>query len=142
LLGIPDSIQASMNPSASGVDEQCSISFHYNNGRSANLFASLASNLETDADVFGTKGRIRLTSRFYEPSATINYYPGIVDTRTLVGLDREAGFGYQFEARHVQECLKSGKTESPVWSLDDTLNLMKTLDRIRLAMGLKYDVDK
>ncbi len=142
LLGIPDSIQASMNPSASGVDEQCSISFHYDNGRSANLFATLASNLETDADVFGTKGRIRLTSRFYEPSATINYYPGIVDTRTLVGLDREAGFGYQFEARHVQECLKSGKTESPVWSLDDTLNLMKTLDRIRLAMGLKYDVDK
>lgn len=142
LLGIPDSIQASMNPSASGVDEQCSISFHYNNGRSANLFATLASNLETDADVFGTKGRIRLTSRFYEPSATINYYPGIVNTRTLVGLDREAGFGYQFEARHVQECLKSGTTESPVWSLDDTLNLMKTLDRIRLAMGLKYDVDK
>jgi predicted dehydrogenase len=142
LLGIPDSIQASMNPSASGVDEQCSISFHYDNGRSANLFATLASNLETDADVFGTKGRIRLTSRFYEPSATINYYPGIVDTRTLVGLDREAGFGYQFEARHVQECLKSGTTESPIWSLDDTLNLMKTLDRIRLAMGLKYDVDK
>ncbi|MFM7221967.1 MAG: Gfo/Idh/MocA family protein [Bacteroidota bacterium] len=142
ILGVPDKTQASMNPAATGVDEQCSISFHYNNGRSANLFATLASNLETDADIFGTKGRIRLTSRFYEPSATIQYYPGIVDTRTLVGVDREAGFGYQFEARHVQECLEEGKTESPIWSLDHTLDLMKTLDRIRTAMGLKYGVDE
>lgn len=142
ILGVPDKIQASMNPAATGVDEQCSISFHYNNGRSANLLATLASNLETDADIFGTKGRIRLTSRFYEPSATIQYYPGIVDTRTLVGVDREAGFGYQFEARHVQECLAEGKIESPIWSLDHTLDLMKTLDRVRTAMGLKYGVDE
>ena len=140
LLGVPDDITAHMNPAPTGVDEQCSIQFKYENGISANLFATLASNLETDADIFGTAGRIRLTSRFYEPSATIQYYPGHVESRTLVPLEREPGFGYQHEARHVGECLRQGLTESPVWGLEDTLGLMKTLDRIRLAMGLVYEL--
>jgi predicted dehydrogenase len=140
LLGVPDDITAHMNPAHTRVDEQCSIQFKYKNGMSANLFATLASNLETDADIFGTAGRIRLTSRFYEPSATIQYYPGHVETRTLVPLEREPGFGYQHEARHVGECLRQGLIESPVWGLEDTLGLMKTLDRIRLAMGLVYEL--
>ena len=140
LLGVPDEITAHMNPAPTGVDEQCSIQFKYKNGKSANLFATLASNLETDADVFGTEGRIRLTSRFYEPSATIQYYQGHVDSRILVPLEREPGFGYQHEARHVGECLRQGLIESPVWGFEDTLGLMKTLDRIRLAMDLVYEL--
>ena len=140
LLGVPDEITAYMNPAPTGVDEQCSIQFKYKNGMSANLFATLASNLETDADIFGTAGRIRLTSRFYEPSATIQYYHGHVETRTLVPLEREPGFGYQHEARHVGECLRQGLTESPVWGLEETLSLMKTLDKIRFAMGLVYQL--
>ena len=141
LLGKPDTIIATMDPASTGVDEQCSMIFRYKGGQTATLFSTLASNLETDADIFGTEGRIRLTSRFYEPSATIQYYPGIVSTRTEIAVDKEPGFGYQHEARHVQECLLKGLTESPVWTLNDTLDLMETLDRVRDAMGLRYAVD-
>jgi predicted dehydrogenase len=141
LLGKPDNIIATMDPATTGVDEQCSMIFHYKNGQTATLFSTLASNLETDADIFGTEGRIRLTSRFYEPSATIQYYPGIVSTRTEIPVEKEPGWGYQHEARHVQECLQKGLTESPVWSLDDTLDLMETLDRVREAIGLNYPAD-
>ena len=141
LLGKPDTIIAKMDPAYTGVDEQCSMIFHYKNGQTATLFSTLVSNLETDADIFGTEGRIRLTSRFYEPSATIQYYPGIVSTRTEIPIEKEPGFGYQHEARHVQDCLQKGLTESPVWSLDDTLDLMETLDRVREAIGLNYPVD-
>lgn len=141
ILGKPDTIIATMDPASTGVDEQCSMIFQYKTGQTATLFSTLASNLETDADIFGTEGRIRLTSRFYEPSATIQYYPGIVSTRTEIPVDKEPGFGYQHEARHVQDCLLKGLTESPVWSLTDTLDLMETLDRVRTAMGLRYAVD-
>jgi predicted dehydrogenase len=141
ILGVPDSITAKMDPAHTGVDEQCSMVFHYKNGMTANLFSTLASNLETDADIFGTKGRIRLTNRFYEPSATIQYYPDIITSRTIIPIEKEAGWGYQHEIRHVNECLQKGLTESPVWSLDDTFNLMQTLDRIRKEMGLRYSVD-
>ncbi len=141
ILGVPDSITAKMDTAHTGVDEQCSMVFHYKNGMTANLFSTLASNLETDADIFGTKGRIRLTNRFYEPSATIQYYPDIITSRTIIPIEKEAGWGYQHEIRHVNECLQKGLTESPVWILDDTFNLMQTLDAIREQMGLRYSVD-
>lgn len=131
LLGKPDEIIASMTPASTGVDEQCAIIFKYQNGRMATLFSSFASNLETDADVFGTKGRIRLTNRFYEPTATIQYYPEQVDSRTFVSIEKEPGWGYQHEIRHVVDCLNKGLKESPVWGLDETLALMETLDRVR-----------
>ena len=142
ILGVPDSITAKMDPAHTGVDEQCSMVFHYKNGMTANLFSTLASNLETDADIFGTKGRIRLTNRFYEPSTTIQYYPDIITSRTIIPIEKEAGWGYQHEIRHVNECLQKGLTESPVWSLDETLSLMQTLDAIREQMGLRYSVDQ
>ena len=141
LLGKPDKILASMDLAKTGVDEQSAIIFQYKSGKTASLFSTLASNLETDADIFGTKGRIRLTSRFYEPSATIQYYPDRVDSRQLVSLERQNGWGYQHEIRHVNECLQKGLTESPMHSLIDTLALMQTLDAIRSQMGLKYEVD-
>jgi len=138
ILGVPNSITAKMDPAPTGVDEQCSMVFHYKNGMTANLFSTLASNLETDADIFGTKGRIRLTNRFYEPSTTIQYYPDIITSRTIIPIEKEPGWGYQHEIRHVNECLQKGLTESPVWTLDDTLSLMKTLDAVRAIIGLKY----
>jgi predicted dehydrogenase len=141
ILGVPDSITAKMDPASTGVDEQCSMVFHYKNGMTANLFSTLAANLETDADIFGTQGRIRLTNRFYEPSATIQYYPDIITSRTVIPIEKEPGWGYQHEIRHVNECLQQGLTESPVWTLDDTFKLMQTLDAIREAMGLRYSVD-
>ena len=131
ILGKPDEVIASMTPASTGVDEQCAIIFKYKNGRMASLFSSFASNLETDADIFGTQGRIRLTNRFYEPTATIQYYPDQVDSRTLVPVEKEPGWGYQHEIRHVVDCLNKGLKESPVWGLDETLALMETLDRIR-----------
>ena len=141
ILGKPDKILASMDIASTGVDEQCSMIFQYKNGQTASLFSSLSSNLETDADIFGTKGRIRLTSRFYEPSATIQYYPDKVDSRQLLPFERENGWGYQHEIRHVNECLRKGLKESPMHTLDDSLAIMNTLDTIRAEMGLTYAVD-
>jgi predicted dehydrogenase len=139
LFGKPDEISARINRASTGVDEQCSMIFQYEDGRTATLFSTLASDLETDADIFGTEGRIRITGRMSEPSATIQYYSG--GRQTAIPIAREFGWGYQYEARHVQECLREGLTESQIWSLDDTLNLMETLDRVRKAVGLVYSAD-
>ncbi|HVW97155.1 MAG TPA: Gfo/Idh/MocA family oxidoreductase [Mucilaginibacter sp.] len=142
ILGIPESIEASMKPASTGVDEQCAILFKYGNGAMAQLFSSFCTNLATEADIAGTNGRIRLTSRFYEPSATIEYYPGYSDSRQIIPVEKEKGFGYQYEARHVNNCLKRGLTESGVRPLSDTLKLMELLDRIRKKAGIRYTTDE
>jgi len=42
----------------------------------------------------------------------------------------------------VVRCLRSGETESPMVPLDDTLALMRQLDRIRERIGLRYQADE
>jgi predicted dehydrogenase len=142
ILGKPDAIEASMTAAPSGVDEQCAVLFKYKGGAVAQLFSTFATDLATEADICGTEGRIRLTTRFFDTAARIEYYSGRLDTREVIEVAKEDGFGYQYEARHVTECLQKGLTESPVMSFADTLELMETLDAIRKAAGIKYAADE
>ena len=57
-----------------------------------------------------------------------NYQKKYLDEREVIPVEKEAGFGYQYEARHVNECLKKGLIESPVMTHADTLTLMEILD--------------
>ncbi len=142
VLGKPDVVEASMTPAGTGVDEQCCVLFKYDNGAMASLFSSFSTNLPTEAEISGRLGRIRLTSRFYEPTTIIEYYPGRVDSKQILSYDREPGWGYQYEIRHVNDCLRKGLTESPIMSFSDTLLLMDTLDRVRKAAGIHYAADE
>lgn len=141
ILGKPDTIEATMTPAATGVDEQIAVLFKYNNGAMAHLFSSFVTNLPTQAEINGTEGCITLTTRFYEPSATIQLSKKVPYEREIIPVEKEAGFGYQYEARHVNECLKKGLPESPVMTHADTLTLMEVLDTIRLKAGIKYPAD-
>lgn len=142
ILGKPDQIEATMTPAPTGVDEQCAILFKYKNGAQAQLFSTFSSNLATEADICGTGGRIRLTSRFYEPSSNIEFYPERTDSRQIIPVPKEAGSGYQYEARHVNDCLRKGMTESDSVSFADTLLMMETLDKIRETAGIHYPADE
>jgi predicted dehydrogenase len=141
ILGKPDAIDAVITPASTGVDEQCAILFRYKNGALAQLFSTFSSNLATEADICGTDGRIRLTSRFYEPSSTVEFYSDRAESREVIPVEKEPGFGYQYEARHVNDCLRKGLTESPIVSFADTLQLMETLDEIRKVAGIRYPAD-
>jgi predicted dehydrogenase len=142
ILGRPDIIEASMTPTPEGVDEQCAALFKYKNGTMAQLFSTLSSNTGTEADISGTKSRIRLTARFYAPSARIELFTGREDSIQSIPFQEESGSGYQYEARHVGECLRNGLTESPVMTHNDSLLIMETLDRIRAAAGIHYSADQ
>jgi len=48
------------------------------------------------------------------------------------------GFGYQYEAAHVMKCLDEGKIESDRMTWQTTLDLMETLDRIRIDAGIFF----
>lgn len=141
LLGKPDSIDATMTPASTGVDEQCAIRFQYNNGAIANLFCTLASNLASGGDIGGTEGRIRFTHRMHGPTTQLECYTGAVDTRQLIATEQAKGNGYEYEIRHVNECLQNNLKESPVLTHAFTLLLMQTLDVIRAKAGIRYSVD-
>lgn len=141
VLGKPDEIEAVMIPAVTGVDDQCAIRFRYNNGAIAHLFSSFAANLATGADIAGDKGRVRFTHRFHGPTTQLEYYSGTVDTREIISFDQAKGNGYEYEAHHVNECLRANLTESPVLTHQHTLLMMQTLDAIRAKAGIIYPVD-
>jgi predicted dehydrogenase len=141
VLGKPDHIDAVMTPAPTAVDEQCAIRFQYKDGAIAQLFCSFASNLATGADIAGDEGRIRFTHRFHGPTSVLEYYPGAVDTREVIPFEKVSGNGYEYEARHVNECLRKNLKESPVLTHRFTLLLMETLDEIRSKAGIRYPSD-
>ncbi|MBN8578724.1 MAG: Gfo/Idh/MocA family oxidoreductase [Cytophagales bacterium] len=141
LLGKPDVIDAAMTPAHTGIDEQCVIRFQYKHGAIANMFCTLATNLASGGDIGGTDGRLRFTHRMHGPTTTLEFYPSVVDTREVIEVEKAAGFGYEYEIRHVNECLQNNLVESPVLTHHFTLLLMQTLDIIRAQAGIRYSVD-
>ncbi|HVX52455.1 MAG TPA: Gfo/Idh/MocA family oxidoreductase, partial [Chitinophagaceae bacterium] len=141
LLGKPDVIEASMSPAHTGVDLQCAIMFKYKNGALAQLFSTNDTDTATEADINGTKGCVRLKGRFHELSAVIEFTPKPGETQVMPFVKDDAGWGYQYEARHAGECLRKGLTESPVMTHQDSIDLIETLDRIRQKAGIYYPAD-
>ncbi|MBA4055967.1 MAG: oxidoreductase [Marivirga sp.] len=140
LFGRPEEVNAVMNPFPSGVDEQISMSMKFNRGELAILSSTFAADTPVEATIVGTKGYIRMNNRFHSPVSTLQIIKDKMAPLTIEVL-REDGSGYQFEARHVSQCLRDGLIESPVMSHADSILLMETLDRIREKCGIKYAVD-
>lgn len=141
LLGRPIEVKAVMTPYPSGVDEQIAITLRFPNDVLAILSASFSTDTPVEATIMGTGGYLRMRDRFYNPVSTIE----VVKDRNPpkpIETHREDGFGYQFQARHVSECLRNNLIESPVMSHADSVLLMETLDRIRETCGIKYEADR
>lgn len=82
-----------------------------------------------------------MTNRFHNAVGNVALFKNEVPV-DIGPIHRESGAGYQFEARHVCECLRKNLLESPVMRHEDTLLLMETLDRIRATCGIYYDADE
>jgi predicted dehydrogenase len=142
LLGKPEKIAASMTPYTTGVDEQCCMTLTHPGGAISSLSCTFAVDTPIQAVIAGTLGRIEMHNRFHNPSSTVYLISGKGGKPEEQEVYREDGYGYQFEAQHVTDCLLEGLTESPVMTHQDTLELMETLDAIRKVCGIRYDVDE
>lgn len=138
VLGAPSRIAALAHLGETGVDEQAGILFGYDAGQLAILHSAVETETLQEAAILGTEGRIRLAPRFWCPSRL---------ALSLEGEDDEVlefpyeGQGYQFEADEVMACLREGRTESAVMPLDESVQVMETLDRIRAEWGLRYPME-
>jgi predicted dehydrogenase len=140
LLGKPVDVKALMTTYESGVDEQCAITMKFADGALAVLSSTFAADTPVEAMIAGTAGRVHMRNRFHNAVGTMEIVAG-GESAQNIHVQREDGFGYQFEARHVGECVEKGLLESPIMKHSDSLLLMETLDRIRKECGIRYHVD-
>jgi predicted dehydrogenase len=134
-LGVPDEIKASASFSPTGSEESVSIIFRYGDGRMADLYSSYKTNVGIGCDILCEKGNMTV-SRGRDMSQRV-----IID---LHGRDKEEfswnppAMGYHWEAEEVMRCLDAELKVSPVVPLSFSLDLIKTLDRIRKAAGIMF----
>ena len=136
ILGKPATIKASANFGSTGVDEQCGMVLTYKEGQLALLDCTLLAKTDCIGLIQGETGQIRIHSRFHETMG-VTLLPEDKESTTYT-FERQT-HGYDYEAQHVMQCLAEGRTESPLWSLNDSLNLMDLLDAIRAEAGIVYE---
>lgn len=136
----PVDITSQVQMGETGVDEQSALVFRYGAGQLAQLSCAIRTTTHHEASVFGTEGRVRLHSPWWR-GTTLTFWrsPGVEggETETLPF----AGNGYNYEAAEAMACIRAGKLESSVMPLDETLQLMETLDVIRAQWGLRYPME-
>lgn len=134
-MGVPDEVTAKALFGQTGSEESISIIFNYNDGRMATLYSSFRTAGGIGVDLLGENGNLHF-SRGRDMSQRLKV--------AINGTDEEEfslmpeGMGYQYEAAEVMACLDNGDLESRIVPHSFTLDLMRTLDRIREAAGIVY----
>lgn len=134
----PDSVTGLFHLGETGVDEQGAMVLGYSGGALAVLSSAVRTNTPHEACIMGTEGMIQLHAPFWRG-----------DRATLIRPEEDPieihlsypSTGYQFEAAAVGNCLREGRLESDIMPLDESLQIMNTLDRIRTEWGLIYPMD-
>ena len=122
------------------VDEQSVIIGQYANGALFTVTSAIRTDMPDTAWVFGTKGYIRIPVFWKPESAAVacgedeRFLEAPVPQR-VSGIRDE---GYQFEVRHVNECLRRGLKESPLVTHAMTRDVLSMCDMVRSQWGLSY----
>ncbi|NJW54904.1 gfo/Idh/MocA family oxidoreductase, partial [Salinimicrobium sp. CDJ15-91] len=114
--------------------EHCDIIFEYPGDTTAILQSSIIENTPTLGEIELETAVIKIGPTWYEPTAVSIISKNGTETKVF----EAASYGYEYEARHVQEMLRQNKTESDVMTFEKSLELISLLDKTRKEIGLEF----
>ena len=135
VLGEPATVEVHGSLSPQGVDAEAGLLLGWNDGARALLDMSLLAHQAGTARIVGTEGRLDVPAPFYRPTRLVHT---MADGSVEVHERELEGRGYVSMLRAVHECLREGRTESDVMPLDDTVAVMRILDRAMRQLGVHY----
>ncbi|HWR45640.1 Gfo/Idh/MocA family oxidoreductase [Sporomusa sp.] len=117
-----------------GTDKFNSIMLEYENQATAHLITTIGSIIDPQAVLFGTKGHIVLPNFSALQEFTIEKSDG---TRYTVESPFEIN-GFEYQIRETEKCLISQKLESTIMTHQNTLDVMRLMDKARSDWGLTF----
>jgi predicted dehydrogenase len=135
LWGGPEKIESAAHIGSTGVDEHSAALFSYADGRIATLTCSIATLASQEACVYGSKGSIKIHAPWWR-GGKFSIFPR--DKSEELVIPPLEGNGYNYEAIEVMNCMRENKLESDALPLQESIDVMKTLDAIRGRWGLRY----
>jgi predicted dehydrogenase len=136
IFGKPSRIQASASLMAGNIDESVGAIFEYSGGRQALFHSSIRSSGPVKAFILGDAGRVEMEKSFYGHSSFTVF--DLADNVLFQYEGNIEGRGMQYQAMEVERCITAGLTESPIMSLDETVQIMQVMDQIRSLTGIEY----
>ena len=133
-MGKPEKITAK-GVIENGVDLQTSAIFEYSGGRQAVINTVMNAKTPTTASINGTNARLELATSFYRPTDMRLVYN---DGRIVEFKNEYRGHGLREQAIYFEKMLITGKKDSELLPIAETISIMETIDEIRKQIGLKY----
>lgn len=133
LFGPPCSVDA-IGSVSGGVDTQTSMLLDHAGGGVAVLSCTIECTAPPRATIVGTSGRLELPD-WFNPTSIAVHGP---DGTATVSRHPQLVNGMEYQLAEVGRCLDAGRTESLTMPLDESVAIMRTLDRIRARIGLRY----
>ncbi len=138
VLGKPQRVVSMAHLGESGVDENAAIILGYESGALTTINTAIRTTTPHQAVINGTLGRITMHPQYWFPQRiTLEVY----GRETSVMEIPMNGNGFNHEAAEVARCIRNGQLESDIMPLDESLELMRTMDEIRAQWGLRYPME-
>jgi len=138
LLGEPTRTNGMTHLGETGVDEESAVLLGYENGSLAVLTMAVRVDSPGEALILGTNGWIKIMSPWWASSRISVKRPGREESTLEMPFK---GNGYTHEAEEFMECIRTGRLESDVIPLSESLVIMRTMDEIRGQWGLRYPME-
>lgn len=135
LLGKPKTIQSLAILGSTQVDISCSMTFQYEKELMVVLYSTFKAQTDVVAKIYGTKGILEFDRWWFCPAKI--YRTTDNGEKELIPIEI-TGNGYNYEAEEVGKCLLEGKKQSNLFSWENSLELIDTLDFIRKQCGISY----
>jgi predicted dehydrogenase len=136
LLGEPSLAKAVYKLSATGVDEYMNVVLQYPDGKTASLLSSIYFNTAVEAEIIGTKGRIKIENPWFK-ATDISVY--LADESVQKFSMPHLSNGFEYEIMEVMNCLDKGLLESEKMPHQLTLLISKIMENILVQGGVVYD---
>jgi predicted dehydrogenase len=123
-----------------GVDFDVAVAARHESGAVSNLSCSMTSHSPRLASIATDEGALTFPRPFHHP-AYATWTPAGGDAHRIEPPSAVFGTGLGNEAAHVQDCLREGRSESPLVPRAQTLELLGVLDDLRRQLGVRYAAD-
>jgi predicted dehydrogenase len=128
-----------------GADFHSELLLRYSGNRTAFLTVSFDMVTGHEAVIYGDRGVITAGPRFWCPREAKLYRYHLseefVREEAETFTDDYTLSGMQYEIAHVAECIRSGRTESPLFALEESLAIARLIDSLRKTWGVRYVTD-
>lgn len=135
IFGEPSVIKTVSKLTSSGVDEYANVVMQYPNGQSSQILSSVAFNTPIEAEIIGTKGRIKIDNPWFKAT---NFSILLNDGKTENFSIPHLSNGFEHEIKEVTHCLNNGLIECNKMPHKISLLISKIMEEILQQAGVVY----